>query len=259
VTDPSEYLAFARELADEADRHTLARFGGAVPATTKPDGSPVTEADQAAEAALADLIAAEYPDHAVLGEESGGSIDPNRPTWVLDPIDGTKNYMRGIPVYATLIGLVVDGAVVVGVASAPALGERWDAAVGRGTRMNGRAVGVSAIADLGDAHVLHGGLDWYRKDAETWAMLGELSDRCWRTRGFGDFWSHLMVAGGMAEVALASELKPWDIAALECIVGEAGGRLTSWDGGPALESGEALTTNGAIHDEMQRFLADHLH
>jgi histidinol-phosphatase len=254
--DPAALRAFALELADVADAISLRRFGGPVPSVTKLDGTPVTEADRAIEAALRDRVERAFPDHGWLGEETGGRLDPAAPTWVIDPIDATKNYLRGIPVFATLIAVVVDGRAVVGVASAPALGERWDAAHGQGARRNGAPVGVSAIAGLHDAHVLHGGLDWYRADPRLWELLGRLADMAWRTRGFGDFWNHLLVAGGMAEVVFESDLKPWDIAALECIVTEAGGRMTAFDGAPALTSGDVLTTNGLLHAPMQDLLRD---
>ncbi|MEX0657889.1 MAG: inositol monophosphatase family protein [Egibacteraceae bacterium] len=249
-------LGFAMELADVADELTLARFGGAVPADIKADGSPVTEADRAVESALREQIAAAYPAHTVLGEEQGGAIDPQTPTWVIDPIDATANYLRGVPVFATLIAVVEGGRPLVGVASAPAMGERWDAAEGHGTRRNGRPATVSTVAMLDEAHVLHGGLDWFRQSPAYWELLGRLSDACWRTRGFGDFWMHLLVAGGMGDVALERDLKPWDIAALECIVTEAGGRLTAWDGGPALADpdGAVLSTNGSLHPPVQALL-----
>ena len=253
--DPEELRDFAMELADVADRITLAHFGTSVAAEAKPDGSPVTAADRAVEAALRERISARWPDHAILGEEEGGDLHADVPTWVVDPIDATKNFMRGIDVYATLIGLVVGGHGVVGVASAPALGERWDAARGRGARRNGAAIEVSAIGELADAHLLHGGLDWYRTAPGMWEVLGELSERVWRTRGFGDFWMHLLVAGGMAEVAFEHDLKPWDIAALECIITEAGGRMTSWDGSPPIASGQVLSTNGRLHPDMLDILA----
>lgn len=252
--DAGELLGFASVLADVADRISLAHFGGPVPAMVKRDGTHVTEADRAVERALRERIEGTYPEHAMLGEETGGAIDPAIPTWVIDPIDATSNFMRGIPVYATLIGVVVDGRAIVGVASAPALGERWEAATGHGARRNGGAVGVSAVAELSESHVLHGGLNWYR-DAGLWELLGELADTAWRTRGFGDFWNHLMVAGGMAEVAFESDLKPWDIAALECIVTEAGGRMTGFDGRAPLAGADVLSTNGLLHQVMQERLA----
>lgn len=246
--------AFALELADAADAISMRYFGGPVPAVAKPDGTPVTEADRAIEQLLRARIAAAFPEHAVLGEEEGGALAVRRPTWVIDPIDGTRNFMRGIPIFATLIGLVAEGVVVVGVASVPAMGERWDAARGAGARLNGAPIGVSAIGRLADAQVLHGGLDWWREDPGMWDLLGTLADRAGRTRGFGDFWMHLLVAGGMADVALERDLCPWDIAALDCIVTEAGGRATAWDGGSPLTSDTLLCTNGLLHDELQALL-----
>jgi histidinol-phosphatase len=249
---------FALQLADEADAIALDHFGGPVPALIKPDGSPVTAADKAVEATLRARIAAAYPDHAILGEEEGGdALDPAIPTWVIDPIDATANFMRGVPVFATLIALVRGDQPVVGVASAPAMGERWDAAEGLGARRNGVQVGVSAIASLAEAHVLHGGLRWYRDDPAAWELLGTVVDDAWRTRGFGDYWMHLLVAGGMADVAFDRDLKPWDIAAPACVVTEAGGRATDWEGGPALGTGDLLSTNGLLHDELVGRLRAH--
>ena len=251
-----DLLGFADQLADAADAISLRQFGGPVPAVAKPDGSPVTEADRAIEAVLRRRIGEAYPDHAVFGEEEGGRLTPGVPTWVIDPIDATKNFMRGIPVFASLIALVVDGRPVVGVASAPALGERWEAGEGLGARRNGTPVGVSAVTELEDAQLLHGGLDWWRRDPGLWELLGRLADRAWRTRGFGDFWMHLLVAGGMAECAIERDLKPWDIAAVECIVTEAGGRCSRWDGGPATTGdGTLLSSNGLVHDALLAVLA----
>ncbi|MPZ88318.1 MAG: histidinol phosphatase [Nitriliruptorales bacterium] len=245
----------ALAIAEEADEISLRHFRGGVEPVAKADGSPVTVADRDVEALVRRRLAEQFPDHALLGEEQGGRLDSSQPTWVIDPIDATKNFMRGIPVYATLISLVVDGEPMVGVASAPAMGERWDAARRLGTRRNGKPVQVSGITELGDAHVLHGGLDWFRKRPQDWALLGELADRAWRTRGFGDFWMHLLVAGGMADVAVERDLRPWDIAAVACIVTEAGGRLTGWDGGSALATGQALSTNAHLHAEMLTLLS----
>jgi histidinol-phosphatase len=253
--DVTELRAFALELADAADELTMARFGGRVPATSKPDGTLVTEIDEAVEAALRERITRTFPGHAVLGEEEGGEIDPDVPTWVIDPIDATNNYLRGVPVFATLIGVVSKGIPVVGVASAPALQRRWGAAAGEGATRNDEPISVSGVQALADAHVLHGGLDWYRAQPALWELLGRLADAAWRTRGFGDFWMHLLVAEGAADIAFEHDLKAWDIAAVQCIVAEAGGAMTAWDGGSALDSGQALTTNRALHPEMVDLLA----
>ncbi len=251
----ADLLAFADELADDADRIALSHFGGHVGADAKADGSPVTAADRQIEAALRARITAELPKHEVLGEEEGGRLNPNVPTWVIDPIDATSNFMRGIPVFATLIGLVHKRRAVVGVASAPAMGERWQAAADHGVRCNGQPMRVSGVDALSDAQVLHGGLDWFRSNPRLWELLGRVADSCWRMRGFGDFWMHLLVAGGMAEVAFERDLAPWDVAALECIVTEAGGSITTWDGDPVLSGGSVLTTNTLLHAELRTLLA----
>lgn len=248
-SQPIELRDFALDLADVADGIALELFGGPVPATRKPDGSPVTEADRRIEAALRGRIAAARPDATVFGEEHGGDLTRHGVCFVIDPIDGTKNFMRGVPVFATLIGVLVDGEVTAGVASAPAMGQRWDAARGAGARCNGVPIGVSAIAEVADAHVLHGGLDRFSADPTRWTRVAAIANEVWRTRGFGEFWMHLLVAGGQADVAFEDDLSVWDIAAVEVIVREAGGRMTAWDGGAVLSGGgSALTTNGALHD-----------
>ncbi len=253
--EPGGWRDFALTLADQADRLALDHFGGQLPARRKVDGSPVTEADEAIEATLRAELTRCWPGHAVLGEEEGGALDPDRPTWVIDPIDATKNYMRGVPIFATLIGVVQAGHPVVGVVSAPALGQRWDAAAGQGARCNGAAASVSGLAALEDCHVLHGGLSSFRSDPTHWQRLARIADAVWRTRGFGDFWMCLLVAGGHAEAVVERELSLWDIAAPACIVTEAGGRVTDWRGGPVLAgSGELLATNGACHDAMMALL-----
>jgi histidinol-phosphatase len=212
-------------------------------------------ADRAVEGAIRDGLARLDPDHPILGEEEGGELDPATPTWVVDPIDATANFMRGIPVYATLIALVAGDSPVLGVVSAPGLGERWDAAQGFGARRNGSPVHVSRVTRLAESQLLHGGLDWWRDTPGGWDLLGRLSDVAVRTRGFGDFWMHLLVAGGMAEIAIERDLKPWDVAAVQCVVTEAGGRMTSYDGGSPLRTGEALSTNGLVHEEVLGILA----
>lgn len=253
--DVDALLDLSCELAAAADAVSLRHFGGRVAATLKTDGSPVTEADTEVEAEIRRVLAERAPDMPILGEEEGGELDPQVATWVIDPIDATANFMRGIPVYATLIAVVIGGEAVVGVASAPALGERWTAARDRGAQRNGEPVRVSTIGDLAQGQVLHGGLDWWRSSASAWGALGALTDASARVRGFGDFWMHLLVAGGMAEVAVERDLKPWDVAAVECIIREAGGRITSYDGGSALATGEAVSTNGLVHDEVLRLLS----
>lgn len=249
---PTELRDLAGELADLADGVSARVFGSRVSAITKPDGSPVTAADREIETTLRGRIDQVLPTAAVYGEEDGGALTTDGVCFVIDPIDGTKNFMRGVPVFATLIGVLADGDVVAGVASAPAMGERWDAARDAGTRRNGDRMAVSRIADVGDAHVLHGGLNRFSTDPSRWQRLGRIANEAWRTRGFGEYWMHLLVAGGQADVAFEDDLSIWDVAALEIIVTEAGGRMTTWDGSPVVGGdGSALTTNGLLHREFQ--------
>jgi histidinol-phosphatase len=249
-------LALALELADDADALTLARFRAAdLVVDTKPDLTPVSEADRAVEEALRRRLARERPGHGVVGEEMGddpGAGDGWR--WVLDPIDGTKNYVRGVPVWATLIALQHDGETVVGVVSAPALGRRWWAARGGGAFAAGARLQVSAVADLADASLSYASLGGWEERGRGEALLG-LARRCWRTRAFGDFWSHVLVAEGSVDVAVEPEVALWDLAALKVIVEEAGGRFTDLAGTPTDDGGSAVSSNGVLHDEVLAILA----
>lgn len=242
-------LAFAFELADLADAITLDRYlADDLVVETKPDRSPVTEADRAVEQALRKRIGEERPGHGVVGEEFGAD-QPGGTRWILDPIDGTKNYLRGVPVWATLIGLERDGAVVAGVVSAPALHRRWWAARGEGSFVNGRRIRVSRVTDLSDAVLSYASLGSWEQHG-----LGEqfltLARACWRTRAFGDFWSHMLVAEGAADLAVEPEVNLWDLAAPQVIVEEAGGRFTDLGGTPTPAGGSVVSTNGLLHDRV---------
>jgi histidinol-phosphatase len=242
-------LAFALELADLADTISLERFqADDLVVETKPDLSPVTEADRAVEQALRKRIAESRPGHGVVGEELGAE-ERGDARWILDPIDGTKNYVRGIPVFGTLIALQREGAVVLGVVSAPALGRRWWAARGAGAFAGGRPIRVSRVAELTDAVLAYSSLGSWEEHG-----LGErftaLARRCWRTRGFGDFWSHMLVAEGAADIACEPEVALWDLAPLQVIVEEAGGRFTDLGGTARADGGSAVTTNGLLHDRV---------
>ena len=242
-------LSFALELADLADAITTERFqADDLIVETKPDLSPVTEADRAVEQVLRKRIGEERPGHSVVGEEFGAD-DPGGARWILDPIDGTKNYLRGLPVWATLIALEREGRVEVGVVSAPALARRWWAARGEGAFVNGRRIRVSKIADLPDAVLSYASLTSWEQHG-----LGEqfltLARSCWRTRGFGDFWSHMLVAEGAADLAVEPEVELWDLAAPQVIVEEAGGRFTDLGGTPAPAGGSVVSTNGLLHDRV---------
>jgi histidinol-phosphatase len=256
-------LELALELADAVDELTLARFGAAdLAVSAKPDQTPVSDADRAAEALVRARLGARRPDDAVLGEEFGagetGRAGGRR--WVIDPIDGTKNYVRGVPVWASLIALLDGERAVVGVASAPALGRRWWAAVGDGAwlRVFGgapRRLSVSKVADLATASLSYSSL-------RGWAGVGRqqefvaLLDRVWRSRGYGDFWSYLLVAEGAVDVAAEPELSLWDMAALAPIVTEAGGRFSSLDGVDGVHGGSAAASNGLLHAQLLDAIGD---
>jgi histidinol-phosphatase len=249
-------LRLALELADLADAVTLERFRASdLVVETKPDLTPVSEADRAVEQLLRKRIAEERPAHAVLGEEFGTGDGPRGSTrWIVDPIDGTKNYVRGIPVYATLIALEREGALSVGVASAPALGRRWWAAKGAGAFADGAPLRVSRVATLEDAQLGHSSVSSWADHGLTERFL-ELERRCWRGRGFGDFWTHMMVAEGACDVAAEPEVSLWDVAAVQVIVEEAGGRFTNLAGVPRPDGGSAVSSNGLLHDEVLGILS----
>jgi histidinol-phosphatase len=230
---------------------TLPRFRDAdLVVSTKPDLTPVTEVDRAVESAIRDRLARERPDHAVLGEEFGGEAGPTAAwRWVLDPIDGTKNYVRGIPVWATCIALQRGGEAVVGVVSAPALGRRWWASRGDGAFADGGRIRVSAVADLADAQLSYDTVTGFEPFGLGERFLG-LARRCWRSRGLGDFWSHVLVAEGAVDVAVEPEVSVWDVAAVAVIVEEAGGRFTDLAGVARPDGGSAVSTNGLLHDEV---------
>lgn len=244
----SDDLALALSLADRADAISMPRYGAAdLVVDTKPDLTPVTEVDRGVEQALRTALAESRPDDRILGEELGGHLDRTGRQWIIDPIDATKNYVRGVPVWATLIALAVDGEATVGVVSAPALGRRWWAARGEGAHARGpegqRTLRVSAVRELADASLSI-------SDPVGWpaGTLAALTDRVWRSRAYGDFWSHVLVAEGAVDLAAEPELNVWDIAALIPIVEEAGGRISGYDGSPALTAGSGLTSNGLLHE-----------
>lgn len=244
-------LEAVRRWVDETDRIALDHFRIGVPTELKDDLTPVTEADRAIEQVLRGAIEAEFSGDAILGEEQGASGSGGR-RWILDPIDGTKNYCRGIPVFATLIALEDEGALALGMVSAPALGMRWWATRGGGAFRDGERIHVSTTADVAQADVISGGLNW-GSARDTEGLLA-LCVRARRQRGFGDFWGHMLVAQGSAEVMVElAPLEPWDLAAPRAIVEEAGGRVSDLAGNGAL-SGACVTTNGALHDDVLALL-----
>lgn len=240
-------LRFALELADAADAITLARFRALdLQVETKPDLTPVSEADRGAEEAVRELVARRRPGEIVFGEELGGTGGAVR--WIVDPIDGTKNYVRGIPVWATLLALERHGRVELAVVSAPALGRRWWAARGEGAWADGERCRVSRVARLEDASV-----------STTSAPVmppgwQELAARAWAARAFGDFWQHCLVAEGALDVAADERLQLWDYAAVQLIVEEAGGRCSTFSGAPPTPGESFLTTNGLLHETAAALL-----
>ena len=260
MDDEPADLAVARALADLADGITTARFRAAdLSVRSKPDLSLVTDADRAVEQAIRERLAELRPSDALLGEEFGSTGDSNR-QWVIDPIDGTHNFVRGVPVWATLIGLLVGGQPVVGMVSAPALGQRWWAATGHGA--HGQAAGgkprrlrVSAVSELSDASLSYSSLHGWDAIGRLPRLL-ELLGGLWRSRAYGDFWSYMLVAEGAVDLAAEPELSLWDMAALAPIVTEAGGRFTGLDGADGVHSGNAAASNGLLHEALLAALGD---
>ena len=272
-------LTLALALADVADEITLARFRAHdLVVETKPDLTPVSEADTAVERALRERLASAAPADAVIGEEYGGDEPSDRTPparrWIVDPIDGTKSYVRGVPAWATLLALEQDGGITVGVVSAPALGRRWWAARGHGAfaseglpggrlasggsgaggpAVEPRRLRVSAVRELGDAQLCFGGMEEWRQAGRLDALL-ELGARCWRTRGYGDFWSYMLVAEGAVEIGCDPAVSLWDMAAPMIVVQEAGGRFTDLAGAETADGGSGLATNGILHDAARAII-----
>jgi len=247
-------LRFAHVLADNADDIATRRFRALdLRVESKPDLTPVTDADHAVEDSLRNVLRRSRPRDAVLGEE-GGRTGTGARCWVIDPIDATKNYVRGVPVWASLIGLMDGDEVVVGVVSAPALGRRWWAAAGGGS-WTGRSLTkasrcqVSAVTKLSDASFSYSSLGGWEDQGRLPGFL-ELTRSVWRTRAYGDFWSHMLVAEGAVDVSAEPEVSLWDLAALQVIITEAGGRFTDLSGRATPEGGSVVCTNGTLHDEV---------
>jgi histidinol-phosphatase len=241
-------LALALELADLADAITLPRFRASdLVVETKPDLTPVSEADRAVERAIRERLAADRPGEPVLGEEEGGGATAGAVRWVVDPIDATKNYVRGIPVYATLIALERDGVPAVGVVSAPALGRRWWAARGEGAFADGRQLRVSQVERLEDAVVTYtSAADFYRRGLGP--AFERLTRAAWAPRGYGDFWQYMLLAEGSVDVAVETAAQLWDLAAPQVIVEEAGGRFTDFAGTSTAGGGNCIASNGLLHE-----------
>jgi histidinol-phosphatase len=265
MTTTAEILTFALELADSADAIAMRDYRSGHSAERKPDGSFVTPADVETETVLRAHIAERFPEHAVLGEEKGDEAGAQEAParWILDPIDGTHSYMRGIPVWATLIACERGGRIEVGVVSAPALVTRWWAGrdlgafrgvLGRQGQRGEERIRVSAVSSLGEAQISCGDIV---ATLDCWPGARGLIDAAWRVRAFGDFWGFCLVAEGSADVMIdGADLSPWDVAALIPIVEEAGGRFTDSDGIGGRAEGAQIATNGLLHEEVVRRLTD---
>ena len=248
---PSDDLALALSLAGEADLISLDRFRALdLVVTTKPDRTPVTDADQAVERVIRNGILAARPDDSILGEEFGTEGSGSR-QWIIDPIDGTTNFMRGVPIWGTLIALAIDGVPVVGVVSSPALGKRWWAATGHGAwaQAHGETatqIHVSGIDSLDNAALSYNSITGW-DDAGRLDSVLALARGVWRARAVGDMWPYMLLAEGAIDIVGEFDLKPYDMAALIPIIEEAGGTFTSVDGEPGPWHGSALATNGLLH------------
>jgi histidinol-phosphatase len=248
----------AQRACDLADAVAMRHFRRDVQVTRKPDRTFVTAADQEIERLLRDRILGAHPDHGLVGEEYGIESGDRSVRWYVDPIDGTHNYIRGIPIFATLLAVERDGEVQAGLISAPALGSRWFAwrgggawAVGPGSEP--RRIHVSQVGSIADAQVLYGDGSWIEASAAGPGFRAVLGS-AWRTRGFGDFWGYSLVAEGAGEAMIEVGLSPWDVAAPLVLVEEAGGRLTGFSGARSLTAGDYVASNGRLHDDLLRML-----
>ena len=248
-------LALALELADAADQISLPRFRALdLNVETKPDLSPVTDADKSVEKALTELLALKRPDDAIVGEEFGSSGEASR-KWIIDPIDGTANFVRGVPVWATLIALSIDSKPTVSVVSAPALGSRWWAAPGSGAFTKSitgeeRKLLVSKVSKLEDSSLSYNNLRLWQK-SEFMPKFLKLSETVWRTRAYGDFWSYMLLAEGSVDIVAEHDLKIYDIAALVPIIEQAGGSISDLQGQLTEQSSSVLETNSLLHAKVQ--------
>ncbi len=255
MSDPVPDLQLALTMADRADAITTSRFGALdLQVSSKPDLTPVSDADLATENELRTILAGTRPGDAVLGEEFGGAPVLTGRQWVIDPIDGTKNFVRGVPVWATLISLLVDGTPVLGVVSAPALSRRWWAAAGSGAfaQVDGgpaRVVSVSGVDSLDAASLAFSSLSGWRDRGNRRQFIA-LTDEVWRVRGYGDFYNYCLLAEGAVDIAAEPEVSLWDLAAVDILVREAGGTFTDIDGAAGPHGGSAVATNGVLHDAV---------
>ena len=239
--------------AEAAGEVAMKYYRGGFEVTIKPDHTPVTQADREAEQAIKAILGRAYPDHGFLGEELGEE-GPKERRFIIDPIDGTKNFIRHVPIWAVLLGLEEAGEITAGVMLNPALGEMFWARRGDGAWSAGERLRVSDCERLDEATLLHSDLHLMREGG-FWDPLVRLVDACRRTRGFGDYYGYGLVAGGKAEIYVETDLKPWDAAPVKILVEEAGGRLTDFSGRPTIYGGSVLATNGRLHEQTLALLS----
>ncbi|MBP9114932.1 MAG: histidinol-phosphatase [Acidimicrobiia bacterium] len=245
---------FISQLCDEIDKFTLKRFKDRdFSVMTKDDMSPVTEVDRETEIKIRDAILDIFPDDKIEGEEFGKEIHSQSRTWIIDPIDGTKNFLRGVPVWGTLIAFCVDDIPMAGTASAPSLHRRWMGLKNGGAFVNGESISVSKTSKLEDVQASYGDVTGFEKAGYP-ESLNNLNKFIWRARGMGDFWSHMLVAEGAIDLGLDTHVQPYDVAPLKLIVEEAGGRTTSFDGKDSFREPTFVSTNGLIHDEIIKII-----
>ncbi len=256
VADPTDLARWrdtAALLCDQADRMALAGFRRDIRVDTKPDRTLVTEIDQAIERMIRARLKTEYPVCGIVGEEEGTEAAGASVCWYVDPIDGTHNYVRGVPIFATLLAVALEGEVQLGIISAPALRERWIAWRGGGAWRGTDRIEVSRVATIEESQLLYGGRTADMRSGVMPGLDATLAE-AWRERGFGDFWGHMLVAEGAAEAMMETGAHPWDWAAPLVIVEEAGGRFTTASGERVIDGDSGVSTNGLVHDELLRRL-----
>jgi histidinol-phosphatase len=242
----SKVLEAAVAAARAAGEIALKYYRSGFAVSIKPDRSPVTQADREAEQAIVEILRAAFPNYGFLGEEFGAQGNPDV-RWIIDPIDGTRNFVRHIPIWAVLIALEEQGEITAGAVLNPVTGDLHTAEKGRGAFANGERIHVSPVSGLPDAHLVYSGLHLIRK-CDRWEGFLRLVDGTHRARGFGDYFIYTVLAEGKAEIAVEVDVKPWDLAPLKVLVEEAGGRFTDLAGKPSVYSGSALASNGILHD-----------
>lgn len=251
----SQFLKVALEAAQKAEEVILRYYSDSINPELKADGTPVTIADTTAEKVIIETIQRRFPEHGFLGEESGTSHSQSGYQWIIDPIDGTKNYIRNIPLFATQIALMKNDELILGVSNSPVLKEVLYAERGEGAFLNDQQIHVSSVSEISEAMVCHGGLRWFSEKGIL-SNLCDLIDHSYRSRGFGDFYMYHLLASGRADIVIESDIKIWDIAALTVILEEAGGRATDLQGKPVgKDTISMVATNNVLHDSVFKYFS----